>query len=77
MWATSRLGIVTPVAVIEPVYLSGANITNITLHNASHVIAYDLKAGDKIEIIRSGEVIPKFLRVVKSAEGKYVLPEKM
>jgi DNA ligase (NAD+) len=76
VWATSRLGIVTPVAVIDPVYLSGANITNITLHNASHVMAYDLKPGDKIEIIRSGEVIPKFLRVVESANGSHNLPKK-
>ena len=72
-WATSRLGIVTPVAVIEPVELSGANITNITLHNAEHVMAYNLKAGDEIEIIRSGEVIPKFLEVKKAAEEKIVM----
>ena len=73
-WATSRLGIVTPVAVIEPVELSGAKITNITLHNAEHVMAYNLKAGDEIEIIRSGEVIPKFLEVKKAASGKYQWP---
>lgn len=75
-WATSRLGIVTPVAVVEPVYLSGANITNITLHNAAHVLAYNLKKGDVIEIIRSGEVIPKFLSVVSEGNGKLALPEK-
>ena len=73
-WATSRLGIVTPVAVIEPVDLSGATITNVTLHNAEHVMAYNLKAGDKIEIIRSGEVIPKFLEVKEAAEGGYQWP---
>lgn len=75
VWATSRLGIVTPVAVIEPVYLSGANISNITLHNAAHVKAYNLKPHDKIEIIRSGEVIPKFLRVIDSAPGNTLLPK--
>ncbi len=74
-WATSRLGIVTPVAVIKPVYLSGATITNITLHNAEHVSAYNLKAGDKIEIIRSGEVIPKFLQVLVPKAGSYVWPK--
>ena len=74
-WATSRLGIVTPVAVIAPVVLSGATITNITLHNAGHVIAYKLKPGDEIELVRSGEVIPKFLSVVASASGEYALPE--
>lgn len=73
-WATSRLGIVTPVAVIEPVFLSGAQITNITLHNAAHVKAYNLKAGDRIELVRSGEVIPKFLAVVAAAPGEYAWP---
>ncbi len=74
-WATSRLGIVTPVAVIEAVYLSGASITNITLHNAAHVKAYNLKAGDRIEIVRSGEVIPKFLGVMEPAPGHYRWPQ--
>lgn len=71
-WATSRHGIVTPVAVIDPVTLSGANITNITLHNAQFVKTYDLNIGDEIEIIRSGEVIPKFLRVVRSSGEGHV-----
>lgn len=75
-WDTSRLGIVTPVAVIEPVFLSGAEITNVTLHNAAHVQAFNLKAGDRIEIVRSGEVIPKFLQVVKAAKGEFVWPTK-
>jgi DNA ligase (NAD+) len=74
-WATSRLGIVTPVAVIDPVDLSGASITNITLHNAAHVKAYNLKPGDQIELVRSGEVIPKFLSVVKASTGSATLPE--
>jgi DNA ligase (NAD+) len=74
-WATSRLGIVTPVAIIEPVYLSGALITNITLHNAKHVQLFNLKVGDEIEIVRSGEVIPKFLRVVREGTGKFFWPE--
>lgn len=74
-WATSRLGIVTPVAVVQPVFLSGASITNVTLHNAAHVKLYNLKKGDKIEIIRSGEVIPKFLQVVEGADGAFTWPE--
>ena len=74
-WATSRLGIVTPVAIVAPVILSGATITNVTLHNAAHVKAYNLKAGDDVEIVRSGEVIPKFLQVVHAAEGEYRWPD--
>ncbi len=73
-WQTSRLGIVTPVAIIEPVNLSGAQITNITLHNAAHVQAFNLKVGDRIEIVRSGEVIPKFLQVISPGKGSYRWP---
>jgi DNA ligase (NAD+) len=73
-WSTSRLGIVTPVAVIDPVALSGAMITNVTLHNAEHIRTHNLKAGDEIKIVRSGEVIPKFIQVEKAAEGSYVFP---
>lgn len=73
-WATSRRGIVTPVAIIQPVQLSGAKITNVTLHNAATVVSYRLKVGDQIEIVRSGEVIPKFLRVISETTGEAVLP---
>ncbi|MBI2603804.1 MAG: NAD-dependent DNA ligase LigA [Deltaproteobacteria bacterium] len=75
-WLTSRFGIVTPVAVIDPVYLSGAQISNVTLHNAAYVKLFNLKAGDTIEIIRSGEVIPKFLQLVKAADGNFAFPSK-
>ena len=73
-WAASRLGIITPVAKIEPVNLSDATITNVTLHNMAHVKLFKLKKGDRIEIIRSGEVIPKFLQVVEAAEGLPHIP---
>jgi len=74
-WATSRLGIVTPVAIVDPVYLSSASITNVTLHNAAYVKQFNLKTGDVIKIVRSGEVIPKFLEVVEAASGEALLPE--
>lgn len=74
-WMTSRFGVVTPVAEVEPVTLSGASITNVTLHNASYVRLFQLKKGDKIEIVRSGEVIPKFLRVISAAKGECKVPE--
>ena len=75
-WSTSRFGVVTPVAIIEPIFLSGASISNVTLHNAAHVRSHQLKAGDTIEVIRSGEVIPKFLSVVRSAPGSVLIPTK-
>ena len=65
-WGVSRNGVCTPVANILPVQLSGATISRVTLHNFGQVKSFELKIGDEIEIVRSGEVIPKFLRVVSS-----------
>lgn len=75
-WGVSRNGTLTPVALVEPVELSGAMIGRVTLHNFGLVQNYELKSGDKIEIIRSGEVIPKFLQVVEKSEGKFTYPHK-
>lgn len=75
-WHTSRFGIVTPVAEIDPVTLSKATIRRVTLHNFSYVKLYNLKRGDEIEIVRSGEVIPKFLAVVTASEGETEMPDK-
>ncbi|MGZ3790565.1 MAG: hypothetical protein ACXVLQ_18760, partial [Bacteriovorax sp.] len=76
VWYVSRNGILTPVGEVEPVELSGAMISRVTLHNYGMVSANNLKAGDVIEIIRSGEVIPKFLSVVKSSNNKFIIPER-
>lgn len=74
LWAVSRNGILTPVGEVEPIELSGAMISRVTLHNYGVVAANNLKKGDEIEIIRSGEVIPKFLSVVKSSENIFKIP---
>lgn len=76
IWSVSRNGILTPVGDVEPVELSGAMISRVTLHNYGMVAANNLKAGDVIEIIRSGEVIPKFLSVVTDSKNKFEIPER-
>lgn len=73
-WGVSRNGTLTPVALIEPTELSGAVIGRVTLHNFGMVQNFQLKAGDKIEIIRSGEVIPKFLGVSERSNTKFTYP---
>ena len=75
-WGVSRNGTLTPVALIEPTELSGAMIGRVTLHNFGMVQNFELKAGDKIEIIRSGEVIPKFLGVVERSKGEFTYPTR-
>lgn len=73
-WSISRNGILTPVAEVTPVELSGATISRVTLHNYGMVKQNNLKIGDTIEIIRSGEVIPKFLSVVKESKNSFDIP---
>jgi DNA ligase (NAD+) len=73
-WQVSRNGILTPVAEIEPIELSGAMISRVTLHNYGLVEANKLKEKDKIEIVRSGEVIPKFLSIKESSKEEFVTP---
>jgi len=75
-WGVSRNGILTPVALVAPVELSGAMIGRVTLHKFGLAKNFELKPGDKIEIIRSGEVIPKFLSVAERAPGKFTYPKK-
>jgi DNA ligase (NAD+) len=75
-WQVSRNGILTPIAQVKPVELSGAMISRVTLHNYGVVLQNNLKSGDLIEIIRSGEVIPKFLSVKKESTEHFLVPKK-
>lgn len=57
-WQTSRAGTITPVAVMDPVELSGVVITRATLHNYSTFVAHDLRVGSRLVVTRRGGVIP-------------------
>ena len=75
-WSVSRNGILTPIGEVDPVEISGARISKVSLHNYGLVREHQLKKGDIIEIIRSGEVIPKFLSIIESSSEKFSIPEK-
>lgn len=72
VWQTGRTGNVTPVMLVEPIKLSGATIGRVTAHHAGMVRDKGIGPGARIEIIRSGEVIPKLELVLQAAEP--VLP---
>ncbi len=59
-----RTGVLTPVAILKPVTLAGATITNATLHNAQEIQTKDIRIGDRIVLERAGDVIPKVVEVL-------------
>ncbi len=74
-WQVGRTGNVTPVMRVAPVSLSGATIRRVTAHHAGMVDRLRIGPGARIEIIRSGEVIPKLERVIEAVNAP-ILPER-
>lgn len=66
----NRYGIATPVAILEePIFLSGASISRVNAINMSYVKSWGIVPGEKVQIVRSGEVIPKIIGV-----GNVIIP---
>ena len=74
-----RTGVVTPVAILEPVTLLGTVVSRATLHNQDEIERKDFRIGDRVVIEKGGEVIPKVLRVVPTSKRrapKFVMPSR-
>jgi DNA ligase (NAD+) len=63
-WQVGRTGTLTPVGNVESVIIEGAEISRVTLHNYDEINRLGIKIGDSITLIRSGDVIPKVIRVL-------------
>lgn len=65
--SVGRTGAVTPVAILDPVAISGVIVSRATLHNYDEVARLDIRIGDTLWLRRAGEVIPEITGVVQEA----------
>jgi DNA ligase (NAD+) len=77
--SVGRTGVLTPVAVLAPVQLSGATVSNATLHNEDELRRKDVRVGDWVLVRRAGEVIPEVVKVLlerrTGQEREFAFPE--
>ena len=67
-YQVGRTGVVTPVANLEPVQLSGTMVQRATLHNEDFIKSLDIRPGDKVWVEKGGEIIPKIVEREKSKD---------
>ncbi len=73
-FSVGRTGVVTPFAQIEPVLLSGANISNVSLHNMDELKRLDIMVNDTVLVKRAGDVIPQIVKVNHDVRESDVRP---
>ena len=71
-----RTGALTPVAVFEPVWLSGTTVSRAVLHNQDYIDSKDIRIGDIIAVRKAGDIIPEVVRSVSHAENSkpFIIP---
>jgi DNA ligase (NAD+) len=73
-YQVGRTGAVTPVAMLEPVFLAGTTVKRASLHNANEIARLDLRIGDYVFVEKGGEIIPKVTAVDKSKRAAHLVP---
>ena len=73
-YQVGRTGAVTPVAMLEPVFLAGTTVKRASLHNANEISRLDLRIGDYVFVEKGGEIIPKVTGVDPSKRSPDTAP---
>ena len=74
-WSIGTQKTITPVACIDPTEIAGVTVSNVTLHNIDEIERLNIRIGDKVEVIRSGDVIPKIVCVVEHNGGRSIITD--
>jgi len=61
VWQLGKSGVVSPVAILEPILIGDATVSRATLHNMEYIRDLDLEIGCRVSVIRSGEIIPRII----------------
>ncbi|MEM7144026.1 MAG: NAD-dependent DNA ligase LigA [Verrucomicrobiota bacterium] len=69
-----RTGVLTPVAELEPVFVSGTTVSRATLHNEDEIQRKDIRIGDTVLIEKAGEIIPSVVKVITDKRPKEAQP---
>lgn len=75
-WSVARTGVITPVAVVEPVELSGVTVTHASLHNVGILKKLGVSKGAKVLMMRRGGVIPNVESVVEGSSSRVEVPKR-
>ena len=73
-WQVGKGGNLTPVGMLEPVFIAGVTVSNVTLHNIDQIRRLDLHIGDTVIIERAGEVIPYVVKALPEKRPKNAKP---
>ncbi|MCL5036028.1 MAG: NAD-dependent DNA ligase LigA [Chloroflexi bacterium] len=75
--SVGRTGVLTPVAILEPVFVDGSTVSRATLHNQDEIEKKDIRIGDMVLIHKAGQVIPEVIKPVTERRDKNLEPFKM
>ena len=69
-----RTGVLTPLAILEPVFCAGSTISKATLHNKDFILQKDIRIGDTVIIQKAGDIIPEVVQVDFNARPAHTVP---
>ena len=77
IFTVGRTGVITPNAVLDPVYIAGTMVSRATLNNEAFILSRDIRIGDYVRVRKAGEIIPEVIDVVKERRETALQPFQM
>ncbi len=74
LWSAGRTGRVTPVGIFDPVELDGTTVTRCTLHNLDQLTNLGITEGSRVELFKSGQIIPQVYKVLEAGSNQLKVP---